>query len=208
MIDLQTRGVTESKDLLREMSKFPETGFVQHLNVEIPTLRKNGKISQQLREQGNKAYTAKKNDQALKLYTDSVRFAPCTLEWKGEELGLALANRSAALFEIKQFRLALQDIEQSFLAGYPLGLAYKLHERKGKCPKELNKYNNAALSMKECIESIAQAKMDDDKKETYKKKLMNFINELPKGSSNAASDDNNESSILLPKISNPNKKFP
>ena len=104
--------------------------------------------------------------------------------------------------------MALQDIELSFLAGYPLGLAYKLHERKGKCLKELKKYNNAALSMKECIDSIAQAKMDDDKKEMYKKKLMNFINELPKGSSNAASDDNNESSILLPKISNPNKKFP
>ena len=31
--------------------------------------------SSQLREQGNKAYTSKKNSQALKLYTESVRYA-------------------------------------------------------------------------------------------------------------------------------------
>ena len=43
--------------------------------------------------------------QALKLYTDSVRFAPYTGEGKGEELGLALANRSAVLAQVKEFRL-------------------------------------------------------------------------------------------------------
>ena len=45
------------------MSKFGETGFVQYLTAEAPVLRKNGGRSQKLREQGNKAYTAKNNDQ-------------------------------------------------------------------------------------------------------------------------------------------------
>ena len=36
-----------------------------------------------------------------------------------QELGLALANRSAALLELKSFRLALQDIEMAFISGYP-----------------------------------------------------------------------------------------
>eukprot|EP00092_Neocalanus_flemingeri_P100883 GFUD01128895.1.p1 GENE.GFUD01128895.1~~GFUD01128895.1.p1 ORF type:complete len:670 (+),score=162.71 GFUD01128895.1:141-2150(+) len=208
MVDMQTQGGTDSKELLRLMAKFPETGFVQYLKAEAPVLRKNGKRSQQLREQGNKAYTAKKNEQALQLYTDSVRFAPCTLEGKGEELSLALANRSAVLFQMKQFRLALQDIELSFLAGYPQDMAYKLHERKGKCLKEMKDYYDAALSIKECIKSVASAKLDDDKKDKFRDNLSTFINELPKENENKVSDAENEASILLPKISNPNKQFP
>ena len=47
------------------MSKFPETGFVQYITAEAPVLRKNGKRSSQLREEGNKAYMAKKNKQVI-----------------------------------------------------------------------------------------------------------------------------------------------
>ena len=45
------------------MSKFPETGFVQYINAEAPVLRKSGKRSSQLREEGNKAYMGKRNEQ-------------------------------------------------------------------------------------------------------------------------------------------------
>jgi len=208
MIDLETRGVTDSKDLLRLMSTFPETGFVQYLKAEAPVLRKNGKRSKQLRDEGNKAYTAKKNAQALQLYTDSVRFAPCTMEGKGEELGLALANRSAVLLQINQFRLALQDIELSIWAGYPLDLAYKLHERRGKCLKELGDYSNASLSFEDCIESITTAKMDENKKEKYKENLKKFMNELPKEKDSKVSYAITDATIVLPKITSPNEQFP
>ena len=86
--------------------------------AEARVLRKSGKRSSQLREEGNKAYLAGKNAQvilysshyptqylqALKLYTHSVRFAPYTGEGVGEELGLGLANRSAVLAQHKEFR--------------------------------------------------------------------------------------------------------
>ena len=45
------------------MSKFPETGFVQYINAEAPVLRKSGKRSSQLRDEGNKAYIGKSNEQ-------------------------------------------------------------------------------------------------------------------------------------------------
>ena len=45
------------------MSKFPETMFVQYINAEAPVLRKCGKRSSQLREEGNKAYMGKRNEQ-------------------------------------------------------------------------------------------------------------------------------------------------
>merc|ERR1719167_1630518 len=133
MQDLQDRNVSDSEELLRTMSCFEETKFLHYLNAEAPVLRKNAKRSSQLREQGNKAYTSKKNSQALKLYTESVRFAPYSGAGQGEELCMAYANRSAVLAQTKQFKLALQDIELSFHAGYPPELAYKLHERSAKC---------------------------------------------------------------------------
>ena len=49
-------------------------------------------------------YILQTDCQALRLYTDSVRFAPYTGEGRGEELGLALANRSAVLAQGKEFR--------------------------------------------------------------------------------------------------------
>ena len=45
------------------MSTFPETGFVQYINAEAQVLRKIGKRSSQLRDEGNKAYMGKRNEQ-------------------------------------------------------------------------------------------------------------------------------------------------
>ena len=105
-------------------------------------------------------------------------------------------------------RLALQDISLAFLAGYPQDLAYKLHERRGKCLKELGDYKSAELSVKECIASVSHARMDDDKKDKFRQNLNKFLKDLPKASNPTVPDVDNESSIRLPKITNPNKQFP
>ena len=85
--------MADSAELLRAMSAFPETQFQIYLSAEAPVLRKNAKRSTQLREQGNKAYTGKRNAAALKLYTEAVRFAPYSGTGRGEELCMAYANR-------------------------------------------------------------------------------------------------------------------
>jgi len=133
---LEERKVTDTAELLQTLAQFPETQFKQYLAAEAPVLRKNSRRSQQLREEGNRAYTAGRNEQALKLYTESVRFAPFGEGGTGEDLSLAFANRSAVLAQLKLFRLALQDIRLSLQAGYPAHLQYKLHERRAKCCKE------------------------------------------------------------------------
>ena len=38
---------------------------MQYINAEAPVLRKNGKRSSQLREEGNKVYMAKKNAKVI-----------------------------------------------------------------------------------------------------------------------------------------------
>ena len=52
---------------------------------------------------------------------------------KSRELAVLLANRSAVLFSLKAYGMALDDIELSFRLGYPDDLAYKLHDRRAKC---------------------------------------------------------------------------
>ena len=77
--------------------------------------RKDQVQSQKYREAGNKKYGSGSPDLALHLYTDAVLAAP-----DGQpELSLALANRSAALHQMKKFRSALQDIDMALMSGYP-----------------------------------------------------------------------------------------
>ena len=105
-------------------------------------------------------------------------------------------------------RLALQDISLAFLAGYPVDLAYKLHERRAKCLKELGDYGSADFSARECFESITGANMENDKKEKLMENIKKFINDLPKDPGATVTDVDSESSILLPRIANPNKQLP
>ena len=57
--------------------------------------------------------------------------APCDKETgESKELSLVLANRSAVLFSLKAYPLALDDIKVAFEVGYPKELHFKLLERK------------------------------------------------------------------------------
>ena len=103
--------------------------------------------------------------------------------------------------------MALQDISLAFLAGYPLDLAYKLHERRSKCLKELGDFENAELSAKECIEAITEAKLDNAKKEKFRENVKRFMNDLPKEPNATGTYVENNSSMLLPRITTPNKQF-
>merc|ERR1719209_396894 len=206
MQDLQDRKVSDSEELLRTMSRFEETKFLIYLNAEAPVLRKNAKRSSQLREQGNKAYTSKKNSQALKLYTESVRFAPYSGAGQGEELCMAYANRSAVLAQGQQWSLALQDIQLSFEAGYPKDLAYKLHERRAKCFSGLGRHLEAGTSYQEAVAALADAKLDAEKKEKVEQGFRNSLNQLP--SKDSAKSLKLEESEELPSVARVNPRFP
>ena len=104
--------------------------------------------------------------------------------------------------------MALQDISLAFLAGYPGDLAYKLHDRRAKCLMELGDYGSADFSARECFESITGAKIDNQKKEKLMENIKNFINDLPKDPGTTVTDVDSESSVLVPRIANPNKQFP
>ena len=57
--------------------------------------------------------------------------APCDVETgKSRDLSIALGNRSAVLFSLKAYNLALDDIRLALESGYPEELRFKLIDRK------------------------------------------------------------------------------
>ena len=57
--------------------------------------------------------------------------APCDVETgKSRDLSISLANRSAVLFSLKAYNLALDDIRLALESGYPEELRFKLIDRK------------------------------------------------------------------------------
>ena len=105
--------------------------FKKNLHIRECYPEKNPHESKVKREYGNKSYKEGKDLDALYLYTQAVIAAPVdetTLQ--SRDLAVALANRSAVLFSLKAFNLALDDIRLALESGYPSELRYKLLERK------------------------------------------------------------------------------
>ena len=134
----RSEGVRDNRELLLLFASFSETRFEKILSFQDTEtrwkqysyyllfynqiiFRKCGKKSVELRNTGNKLYSAMKNSEALQMYTRAVQFAPhdqiykvfsqnsplktpFTIFQQGKELSLALANRSAVLFKLGEFK--------------------------------------------------------------------------------------------------------
>ncbi len=51
----------------------------------------------------------------------------------GDELVLALGNRSATLYQLGEVAACLDDISLALELGYPAQLLYKLYDRRARC---------------------------------------------------------------------------
>ena len=76
---------------------------------EQTTYLKCAKTSSEYRDKGNEAYASGNNQLALSSYNQAVRYAPPY----SRELSLALGNRSAVLYNLKYYHLAIEDIHRS-----------------------------------------------------------------------------------------------
>ena len=56
------------------------------------------------------------------MFNRAIVKAPVSEDGKGKDLSLAIANRSAALYKLGYFKLALEDIEFALNSGYPKDL--------------------------------------------------------------------------------------
>jgi len=121
--------------------------------------------NKRFKEFGNNHFKAGRDKEAARMYGEAARTAPVK-EGKSKELGVALANRSAALVRLGKDQLALQDIQLALEAGYPSELRYKLMDRKVKIAVKLQDragYHEALADLKASLEdsSLDQAKKDE-----------------------------------------------
>ena len=107
--------------------------------------------TKKLRNLGNQVYQKNRLSEALEYYSQSICLAPHPLPpntylshpqdqeetFSYEELALGYANRSAVLFQMKEYELCIRDITRAFNYSYPNNLMYKLFERKSRCQRAL-----------------------------------------------------------------------
>ena len=97
-----------------------------------------------------------------------------------EELALGYANRSAVLFQMKEYELCIRDITRAFDNSYPNNLMYKLFERKARCLKALKEYPRALEAMKSAEMWMKYSTLTETKSSSFKKdvaKQIEFLDE-------------------------------
>jgi len=164
--------MTEMIKFTYELKCFKDALDIKEFYPEKKPLESKAK-----KDYGNKAYQAGKDLDALYLYSQAIITAPVGKDGKSRELAMILANRSAVLFSLKAFDLALDDIELAFQMGYPDDLAYKLYDRRAKSLLPFKRMKEAEAAYKQALQFLDKAKkLDKDKKLQVQKDIMQALN--------------------------------
>ncbi|KAK8405295.1 hypothetical protein O3P69_001699 [Scylla paramamosain] len=129
--------------------------------------RKGASESEKFRNEGNRLYKEKKLEQALLAYNYGILAAPHpgldgeVVGSQHEGLSLAFANRSAVLYEMGQYKLALADAERALASGYPSSKRHRLHERRAKCLQAMGKMEEANAVLEETLTALATLSLDE-----------------------------------------------
>ncbi|KAF5285531.1 hypothetical protein FQA39_LY16596 [Lamprigera yunnana] len=119
-----------------------------------PVLKDDSK-AKILRFQGNELYAKKKFKESFRCYTKGL----CLATIGGNETGVIMANRSALLFMINDFKSCLTDIEFSLKCNCPDDVQMKLHCRRVKCLAKMNLKIEKAKS--EALNFISKSHLKD-----------------------------------------------
>ena len=95
------------------------------------TREKSSEIANRLKDEGNKLFVQGKFKQSL----DKYNAALVVVDYYDEKctFSILLANRSANYFNLKEYKLCLEDICTALENNYPQNLYLKLFERRAKC---------------------------------------------------------------------------
>ncbi|XP_054271330.1 SET and MYND domain-containing protein 4 [Macrosteles quadrilineatus] len=141
---------------------------------------KSSDLAKKLKEDGNKAFQVDQFKVALALYSKAIIKQPQNSSNEKEELSVLFANRSAALYHIKEYDAALQDIKSALENNYPLNLQYKICDRKARCFLALNQLKSAQDSFRETIQALDNAKLNSEKKQKWQRDIQIMLAMLDK----------------------------
>ncbi len=128
------------------------------------------------REAGNRQFSLKDYAACVETYTQSILSCPVEND---VELSLALANRSAALFQLELFEDCLKDIKMAISKNYPSHLLPKLVIRKIKSLKKLGLVEDFQTALKELEGAMINMQVSEKGNSAVLKfKLINSYNFL------------------------------
>ncbi|KAL9692280.1 hypothetical protein quinque_015869 [Culex quinquefasciatus] len=140
----------------------------------------NGKSlerSLDLKNLGNKSFQKESWNEALAYYNLCYMAAP---ESNESEKAIILANRSAALYHMEKYDLALKDIQRAIRLQYPKELMYKLTERKARCYLGKKDHVKALECFKETLPALDNCKLPLERRQKLERDAQIMINLLPK----------------------------
>ncbi|XP_030763066.1 SET and MYND domain-containing protein 4-like [Sitophilus oryzae] len=150
-------------------------------------VKKDNSMSTFYRQEGNKCYARKDLLKSLEFYTKSL----CCATPNGREYGLALANRSAVSFEMKEFENCIRDIDLCFKTNYPRDLKPKIYLRKAECYFEIGQKDDLDKCINEALEFLSTQNISEKDKHISKLEQMK-ISKVKMKHSDFNRDNSNE----------------
>jgi len=129
----------------------------------ISESRKNGSLSVEFREKGNRGYVNKDLQEALVNYNLAIQYAPPN----SKELGLGFANRSAVFQDQREFQHAIDDIQKALENYYPENLIEKLTKRKRICMEELGTTETTDAERESLSENSVDVSSEEGRRRIY-----------------------------------------
>jgi tetratricopeptide (TPR) repeat protein len=133
-------------------------------------------------------------------------------------LALALANRSAVLVHLKEFALAIRDIQLSLQSNYPEKQRYKLYDRMGYCHQQLGETAKARLAYTIALDCLEESDLEpaalDNWRQTVEKSRAKLPSNNPSNSNNSNNNSNhstanaNATNALPELVSGANSNIP
>ncbi|KAK4298803.1 hypothetical protein Pmani_028882 [Petrolisthes manimaculis] len=139
------------------------------------------------KEAGNRCFGRKNNIEALKLYSQAVVKAPvpsgkywklikeCADPKKMTLYAICLANRSAALYHLREYRYCVKDIDEALEHHYPRELKYKLFKRKARLMSHMKQHIEARDAFRQALKWLDWAKMEREKRIDIQTELQKWL---------------------------------
>ncbi|CAL4198266.1 unnamed protein product, partial [Meganyctiphanes norvegica] len=160
----------------------------KYLNMGNNNDGKDDLISTKLREEGNNLYKRKELKGALEKYNKCIlsakhpKFACENIDMNEyTPLSMGYGNRSALLFQLKEYEKCISDIDRSINLCYLEITQFKLKERKVKCLIAIERYKEAQDLLKNCEVLLNTLKLEEKGKDAYKKSLSKLLQQCVRG---------------------------
>ncbi|XP_022086374.1 SET and MYND domain-containing protein 4-like [Acanthaster planci] len=166
--------IWSDKNVCRLIKRCVEQSYME-------TSGKSDEVSRSWREKGNELFKERHYNEALLCYTQSVLTASCNIDNADTsnrvELAMAFGNRSATLYHLNQYELALQECDQAISHGYPRASLHKLLQRKGLCLMEMGQQHLATIVLREALLALDEAvNLSLERKESLKSEIEKLLN--------------------------------